>query len=155
MAKKLDDDAAFAYYVSLGEKRSYGQVARQFKVCPRAIRKASKRGDWIPRLERIEREAQERMDMSLVETRAEIKKRHLKMVRAVATRGLQVLQRHELERASEGVRAIDMAIRLERLLMGEPPENVGVSVAELTRREVETLVATPNEPEEPSNAEPE
>jgi len=147
VARKLDDDAAFQYYVSLGDDRSYRAVARHYKVCPRSIRNAAKRGDWVIRLDRIEKEARERMEQRLVETRVETRERHLRMLRAMATRGLQALQRHELGSALEGVRAIAEAIKLERVILGEPSEHVGLSVAELTRREVETFLAHPEEAE--------
>ena len=143
--RKFDEDAAFQYYVSLGDDRSYRKVARQYKVCSRSIRNAAKRGDWVIRLERIELEARARMEQRLVETRVETRERHLRMLRAMATRGLQALQRHELGNALEGVRAIAEAIKLERVILGEPSEHVGMSVTEVTRREVETFLATKDE----------
>jgi len=142
VARKFDDDAAFAYYVSLGDERSYRAVARQFNVCHRSIRNAAKRSDWGIRLDRIEKEARERMEQRLVETRVETRERHLRMLRAMATRGLQALQRHDLGSAIEGVRAISEAIKLERVILGEPSEHVGMSVTELTRREIETFITT-------------
>lgn len=151
MARKLDDDAAFAYYVSLGDDRSFRAVARQFKVCPRSIRNAARRGDWGIRLDRIEKEARERMEQRLVETRVETRERHLRMLRAMATRGLQALQRHELGSAIEGVRAISEAIKLERVILGEPSDHVGMSVTEVTRREIETFLATSTDPVDPDD----
>ena len=145
--RKFEEEKAFQYYVTLGQSRSFRQVAQHFKVCTRTVRNTAKRDDWMLRLDRIEVATQARLDQRLVETCVETRERHLRMLRAMATRGLQALQRHELTSASEGVRAIVEAIKLERVILGEPAERVGVSVEEMTRREVETFLAHPDEPE--------
>ena len=144
--RKLDDEIAFAYYVGLGIERSHRAVARKFNVNRRAVGKASRRGNWMARLAKIEAEAQQQSDKKLTETRAEVRERHLKMIRAVASRGLMALQNHQLDDAMQGVKAIEAAIKLERIVMGEPSERVGLSIDELTRREVESFLATAEEP---------
>jgi hypothetical protein len=148
VVRKIDDESAFAFYVGLGFDRSYGAVARKFNVCSRAIRKAAKRGDWLARLAKIEQEAQVRSDKKLAETRADVRERHLRMIKVVATRGLQAIQKYEIEDAADGVRAIEAAIKWERLIMGENSEQIGVSIQEQTRREVESFLVGVNEPDD-------
>jgi hypothetical protein len=152
-ARKLDDDAAFAFYVGMGIKRSYHAVARQFKVTPRAIRKASKRGDWMARLARIEQEAQEQSDRKLAESRAQVRDRHLKMLRAVSSRAIEALQIHRLDDAMEAVKAVEMVVKMERMILGEPNERIGFSVEEVTRRELETFLTMSDAPETDDAAE--
>lgn len=148
MARKLDDDAAFAFYVGLGMERSHAAVARKFNVTPRAIRKAVKRGDWVARLAKIEKEAQEQSDKRLAESRSQVRDRHLKMLRAVSSRAIEALQVHRLGDAMQAVKSVEMVIKLERMILGEPNERIGFSVEEVTRREVETFLAGAGERED-------
>jgi hypothetical protein len=45
-----------------------------------------------------------------------------------------------------GVKAIEAALKLERLILGEPSAHVGISIQETTRREVESFLARIDEP---------
>src|SRR5678815_2726206 len=116
--RKLDDDAAFNFYVSLGPGRRHSQVAAEFGVSRRAITKAARRGAWTARLEKIESAARAISDEQLAESMAQIRERHLKMIRAIAHRGVQGLQKYELEDAVSSIKAIETAIRLERAVLG-------------------------------------
>lgn len=148
MARKLDDEAAFAFYVGLAGERSYALVAKKFGVSHRAITKAAQRGNWAERLDQIDRDAQVRFDAKLTETRAEVRERHLKLVRAIASRGVQGLQAHQVDNARDAIKAIETAVKLERIIMGEPSERLGISIQEATRREVESFLAAEGEPPE-------
>lgn len=138
--RKIDDEEAFKFWVSLGDTRSLAKVAKEFHIRRRGIQKCSIRNQWSKRLAAIDAAARKRADELLIETRAEIQARHLRMLKAVATRGIQALQKQELETAMEGVKAIEAAIKLERVIHGEATANVTVSVAEQTRREVELFL---------------
>src|SRR5690349_13667293 len=117
VARKLDDEAAFAFYVGLGSARTYGAVARRFNVTSRAIRKASKRNEWMARLAKIESDVQEQSDKKLTETRAQVRERHMKLLRAVESRAVEALQGHRLESAMQAVKAIEIAVKLERTVL--------------------------------------
>lgn len=146
--RTLDDEETFKYWVSLGDWRSFAKVAAHFGVARRAIQKCSLRNQWSKRLEAIEEASKKRADEILVETLAEVRARHLRMLKVVATRGLQALQVNELETASEGVKAVTEAIKLERVIHGETTANVGVSMQEMTRREVELFLIAEAEPDD-------
>jgi hypothetical protein len=62
------------------------------------------------------------------------------MLRVVATKGVQALQRYELTDAMQAIRAIEMAVKLERTILGEPSETTGVTIESATRRELELLL---------------
>lgn len=147
--RTLDDEDTFKYWVSLGDWRSFAKVASHFGVARRAIQKCSTRNGWAKRLAAIEEASKARADEILVETLAEVRARHLRMLKVVAMRGLQALQAKELATAADGVKAITEAIKLERIIHGETTANVGVSIQDVTRREIEMLLITQEEPDEP------
>lgn len=148
MTRKFDHEAAFGWYVAQGESRSMTSLAKKFGVSRRAVHKAARKGGWHARLDKIEREAKEQFDRKLTETRAEVRERHLKLARAMQSRGVQALQAHQLDDAMAGIKAIDVGVKMERTILGETTENLGISIQERTRREVEVFLATEDEPED-------
>ena len=148
MNTKLPPDA-FAYYVGLGnECRSYELVGRQYGVCKRSVLRTARRDRWQERLEEIERQAQEATDARLAKTLFDMNMRHRKLLMAVASRAATALQQHELRNAMEAVRAAEVAIKLERLMAGEPSESRAVSVEQVTRDEVSRFLIDSDEAEE-------
>ena len=135
MNRKIPQDA-FEFYHSMGPGRSYQAVADQYGVTKRAVTDFAKREGWSQRLEAIEREAREQSDKKIAETLEEIRNRHLKTLRAMNARALSALQQFPLNSGMEAMRAAEMVIKLERLIVGEPSERTEVGIEEITRREV-------------------
>ena len=135
MTGRIPEDA-FDYYVSLGVERSYRAVADHFGATKRAITKIAARDGWAARLAKIEQTARERSDQRLAETLEEIRSRHLKTLRAMNARALSALQQFPLNSGMEAMRAAEMVIKLERLIVGEPSERTEVGIEEITRLEV-------------------
>ena len=148
MTRKLDDDEAFNFYVELGPSRSHSQVAAKYDVSRRAITKAAQRNNWAARLDKIESDARAISDQRMAESMAQVRDRHLKLVRAIAGRGAQALQKYELEDAPSGIKAIEVAIRLERAILGEGGDSHGITLEQITRREVETYLEESDAPED-------
>ena len=142
--RKLPPDA-FEHYVSLGPERSYQSVAQHYGVAKRSVTKAAARDDWQARLERIESEARERTDAKLVDSLEEMRERHLKTLRAMNARALAALKQYPLTSGMEAMRAAEMAIKLERLIAGEPSDRTAVSVEEVTKRELSRWLVKPDE----------
>jgi transposase-like protein len=126
---------AFEVYVSLGPDRSYQAVASKLGVAKRSITRLATRDHWQERLLQIEREAQERVREKLTESMEAINTRHLKMTRAVQAKALAALQALPLNTGMDAVRALDLAIKQERLILGEPNERTAVSVEDTIKRE--------------------
>lgn len=125
---KLGRDA-FAYYAAT---RSYDAVASKFGVSRRTVARCAKREDWPSRLESIEKEARERTEKKIAESIASMNDRHLRSLRAVQGRALEALRAFPISSAMDAVRALDLAIRQERVIRGEPGERsemTGVLVA--------------------------
>jgi len=133
---RLPDDA-FQQYVNLGPARSYDTLAQRLGVAKRSITRLAARERWQQRLVRIETEARERLDEKMVETMEAVNARHLKIFRAVLAKGLQALQTTPLSTAEAAVRAIEVAVRGERLVLGEPTDRNAVSIEDVIKREYE------------------
>ena len=146
MTRKIPPEA-FEYYVGLGQDRSYRTVAEHYSVTTRAIAKCAARENWVERLEKIEAEGRSSADAKLaskVEKRqeerldasGEMEDRHLKTVKAMHARALTALKQYPLNSGMEAMRAAEMCIKLERLIMGEASERTEMSVEEITKREM-------------------
>jgi len=150
MSKKIPDDA-FDYYVGLGPGRSHQAVADNYGTTKRAVTKVAVRDDWAGRLRKIELDAQEKSDAKLADASAaqreklanlteEARDRHLKSLRAVYMRAIAALGQYPMTSASEAVRAMEMVIKLERLIIGEPSERTEMSVEDVTKREMDRWI---------------
>ena len=145
MQGRLDHEAAFNFYGKMGVRRSLREVAKEFKCNKRTIQKVNKRNNWQARLRAIEKEARENATRDMIRDMSEVSERHLKLARAIQSRGAQALSKLEFDSAWHGARAIEMAAKLERLILGHATERVAPLIAEQTRREVETLLQTDDE----------
>ena len=138
--RKIPSGDAFAYYVALGPERSYGAVAAHYGASQRAVQKTATREKWTARLESIETAVQTETADLLKETLVEMRSRHLKTLRVVHTRAVEALRDRRFDSAMEGVRALDIAVKLERLIAGEASTRADLVVRELRRREEDQLL---------------
>ena len=141
MATKLPNDA-FDYYVSLGPGRSYETVAEQYGVSKRTVTKRASREGWQKRLTDLEAQARHNAEQRTLESLEEMNVRHLKSLRVIQARALEALRNMPLATAMEAVRSLDLAIRQERLVRGEPSDRTSVSVEEVIRREYDRWMVT-------------
>ena len=135
MTRKIPSDA-FDNYVSMGEGRSYEKVAKKYGVSKRAITDCAKREKWAERLENIEKESRQMSDKKLAEAMQEMRERHLRTIRAMNVRALEAMKQYPLATGMEAMKAAEMAIKLERLIAGEPTERTA-NMEEIVRREYE------------------
>jgi hypothetical protein len=117
MRNKIPPDA-FDYYRSLGAERTYSAVARQYGVSLRGVTKRAVNEDWQGRLQRIETEARRKRDDQAIEDVAAVDERHLKLSRAIQARALVALRTMPLHSGMSAVRALDVAIKIERAILG-------------------------------------
>ena len=134
MANKLPQDA-FEFYVGLGPDRSYQAIADHFGVTKRAVTNRARRDEWQKSVAEIEAKARQGAERRMVETLEEMSSRHIKSLRIIQARALEGLRHMPLESAMEAVRALDIGIRQERLIRGEPSERTAINVEEVVRRE--------------------
>lgn len=147
MAKRIPPDA-LEFYLALGPERSYQRVADHYGVSKRAVTKLAARERWQEKLIELERKAHEGAEKKALESLEGMNLRHLKSLKVVQGRALEALRSMPLSTAMEAVRALDMSIRQERLIRGEPSDRTAISVEEVIRREYERWMA----PEEDGDA---
>ena len=136
---------AFSFYISVGPRRSYTAVGEKFGVSKRSVTSLAKREDWQRRVEEIDRKARESTDKRAVETIEEMNTRHLKSMKIVQGKALEALKARSIESAMDAVRALDLAVKQERVARGEPTERTAVSVEEAIKREYERWMGPPAE----------
>ena len=134
MNRKIPSEA-FEHYYGMGPRRSYQAVADHYGVTKRAIVDFAKREGWMDRLDTIEQEARERSDQRIVETLDAMNERHLKLVRVIQGKALEAIRAMPIGTAMDAARALDMAIKQERLIRGEATDRAALSVEEIVRRE--------------------
>ena len=139
MNRKLGEEA-FAYYAGLGTARSYERVAEQFSVSKRGVVKCAQREDWATRIAAIDRKTRVRLEEQAIESLEEMSARHLKLARVIQGKALEALKNTPLTSAMNAVRALSLAIEIERGTRGEPGERDGALIAQVTRQEISRLL---------------
>jgi hypothetical protein len=114
--RKLPPES-FDLYVGLGIGRSYQQVARQYQVSKGTVTALAVKDNWQDRLAEVERRARDQGKG--IETREQVKERHLQIARTLQAKGLEGLESLSLATAGNAIRALDLGVRQERLLLGE------------------------------------
>ncbi len=151
MSAKIPPDA-FEYYLGLGPGRSYGSVAEEYSVTKRAVTKLAARGKWQERILEIERKARRASDDKAAETLEQMNDRHLKSLRVIQGKALEALKAMPLNTAMEGARCLDLGIKQERVIRGEPSDRSALTVEEKIRSEYENwLTPQPDDDTEDAN----
>ena len=147
MNRKLPANA-IEYYVSLGPQRSYEAVAEHFRVSKRAIVNRAKRENWQRKVAELEAKAKTASEKRAVESLEEMNERHLKSLRVIQGRALEALRSIPLESAMDAVRALDIAIRHERVIRGEPSDRTAINLEDVIKREYERWMGDQGDDEE-------
>lgn len=135
MSGKIPTDEAFTYYASLGPGRSYAAVAARFGVNKRSVTRHAQLHGWQARLDGLEAKARQRSDAQILDAIVEANERHLKMFKAIQAKALGTLQALPLQSALAAVRSLDLSIKGERLILGEPTDRSAVAVEDIIKRE--------------------
>jgi hypothetical protein len=135
MNRKIPLDA-FEFYVALGPARSYSKVAEHYGVTKRAVTAHAKRERWAERLQEAEAKAREESQEKAVEVLAEMDERHLKVAKALQGKALAALRELPLDKATDVIKALELGVKQERLIRGEPSERREMTVEEVTKREM-------------------
>ena len=145
--KRLSPDA-FSYYVELGPTRSYDAVAKRFGVSKVTVVNHATKERWQERLREAEEKAREAANKKAVDTLQEVKDRQLQEARILERRALEALKTLPPEKAAKAATMLQIAWRHELLLLGEPTERAELSVEEITKRELQTLLLPDDAPDE-------
>ena len=143
MKRKIPEDA-FDFYYSLGLERSYQRVADEYKVSKQAVTNMATKEDWQGRLKTIELKARLKSEKKAVETAQAIRNRHLQAARVIQTKALEALKKLSLDSAMDAVKALDLGVKQERLLIGEASERSEVRVEDIIKREYKNWMIRPS-----------
>lgn len=146
MANRIPPDA-FNFYVGLGPGRSHQLVADHYGVSKRAVTKRATRDRWQDRVVELEAKARAGAEQKALESLEAMNLRHLRSLKVIQGKALEALRSMPLDSAMEAVRSLDIAIRQERLIRGEPSDRTAISVEDVIKREYQRWML----PEETSN----
>jgi hypothetical protein len=149
LKRRLPPDA-FAYFLGLGTSRSYQAVADHFGVSKAAVGKLALKEKWAEQVAQIEKESAEKATAKAVETLEAARTRWLRAFRAIQNKALVGLQNMSLTNAMDCVRALDIAVKHEALLLGQPTERTALEVEDVIKREYERWLTTADEPKQAS-----
>ena len=148
MKRKIPTNA-FEVYFSMGPGRSYEALADRFQVSKQAITKLATKERWQERVAEIEQRAQADSRENAVDLLKEMNERHLRVLRAIQAKALEALKEKALRSGMDAVRALELSMRQERLIRGEPSERTEMSVEEVTRRELQRWLTVVDDGKEP------
>jgi len=143
--RKLPIDA-FEYYFALGHERSYQSVADYYNVSKTAVANLAEKEEWQKQVIDRERQARASMEKKSIETIEEMNERHLSLCKFIQKKAFDALRTMPLSAAMEAVRAVDLSIKQERLVRGEPTDRNAMNIEEIIKREYENwLMPVPQE----------
>jgi hypothetical protein len=139
-------DSALAFYISLGASRSYTTVAKHFGCTRRAIQSRASVEGWTASVAAIEAQARQQLAEEAARTVAEMDQRHLQIAKVLQAKGLEALRTSPIETAGDAMKALDLGIKNERLVRGEPSHLI--SVEAITKREIADLLLVEGDPDD-------
>ena len=132
---------AMAYYLSLGEDRTYAAVAERYGISRTTVAKRAAKENWQREVEDLNTRLRARAAREVTESLDDMNVRHLKLVKVIQGKALEALKRMPLASAMDAVRALDKAIAQERLIRGEPTERTALSIEDVIKREYDRWMA--------------
>ena len=145
---KIPPDA-FTFYWSLGPDRSYKAVAKKYDVSVRAVHKLASREKWQKQIEEIEKKGREAMNKKMAESVEEMCDRHIKCCKLIQRKALEALKSIPVNTAMDAIRALDISIKQERLIRGEPTDRSALNVEDVIKKEYDRwLVPEKDQPQE-------
>jgi len=140
---------SFDFYVGLGVGRSYSAVAAHYGVSKVAVTNLATKEAWQKRLADLETKARRASEEKNLETLEEVHARHRRIARAIQAKALEALTHWSLDNAMDAVRALELGVRQERLLIGEPTDRNAISIEETIRKEYERVMRPAGEADWP------
>jgi hypothetical protein len=142
VARKLPVDA-FDHYFALGPGRSYQAVAERYGTTKRAVTNLAVRERWQERAAELEWKARESAAKKTMETLEEVNTRHLKVLRSLEAKAIEGMKNLSIDTPADILRAIDLALKQTRVILGEPSERTAISVDDLIKKEYSRWLLPP------------
>jgi len=120
---------AFERYLAMGAERSYRLLAKELGCSKRSVYQRAQRDSWQRQLAEFEEKARTKAAEKLSEDLSSLHERHLRTIRALQAKALEVLRARPLESAEGAAKTLLMAMREERQLFEEPSRRGGTTVS--------------------------
>ncbi len=126
MANRIPD-RAFEDYFGQGANRSYQELADRYGVSKRAVVKRATQERWQERVRERDEKTMEVVASKVEETIESLNSRHLRVLKAIQAKALEALKALPMTTAMDAVRSLEITIRQERLIHGEPTDRGDVT----------------------------
>lgn len=124
MANRIPPEA-FEFYHALGPGRSYETIAAKYGVSKRAVTKRAVAERWQARVIERDQRTQAAVAEKVEESIADLRARHTRVLKVMTAKALEALKL-PMTNAMDGIRALDLILKQERLLHGEPTVHAAV-----------------------------
>ncbi len=136
---KIPGDA-FETYVAMGAERSYQALAQKLRMDKRSIVRHAGKERWAERLAKIQEEGRASTDRKLASDLQAVRERQLQQARFLQGQALKAMKDASPKEAVKVATALHIGWKHELLLLGDPTERSELSVEEVTKREIQTLL---------------
>lgn len=128
--------SAFDFYWRLGPKRTIAAVAEEYDCSREAVENRAEWDQWRERLTAIERGVVDGIQRAAIREVLDMNERHLEAVRTIQRQALLQLQKKPIDNTPDALRALDMALKHERLVLGQPTEHTQIGIGDVIKREL-------------------
>jgi len=101
--------------------------------------------NWQKRISEIDKKAQKSTYQKMAESLEAMCARHVKVIKLIQSKAIEALKTMPLNTAMDAVRALDLSIKQERLVRGEPTDRNAVSVEDTIKHEYQNWLLNSNE----------
>lgn len=136
----------FVQFVAQGAGRRYGALAKETGVPTSELIRHASKFLWRERIALIHNEVNTRTHEDLVESLAEVNKRHISKLKLLQEKAMKFLEDHPLTKAQDAIKLVGMAIKMEREAYGLDKNSEQSRLQDLLESKMEKLLALPTKP---------
>lgn len=133
----------FVQFVAQGAGRRYGALSKETGVPTSELIRHASKFLWRERIALIHNEVNTRTHEDLVESLADVNKRHVSKLKALQQKAFDFLDKHPLVKAQDAIKLVGMAIKMEREAYGLDKNSEQSRLQDLLETKLEKLLDAP------------
>ena len=133
----------FVTFGGMGAGRRYGVLSKETNVPTSELIRHATRFLWRERIALIHNEVNTRTHEELVESLADVNKRHVTKLRILQEKAMEFLEQHPLTKAQDAIKLIGMSIKMEREAYGLDKNSEQSRLQDLLETKLERLLENP------------
>lgn len=130
----------FVQYVAMGSSRRYGALSKETNVPTSELIRHATKFLWRERIALIHSEVNTRTHEDLVESLADVNKRHVTALKGLQAKALKYLEEYPLTKAQDAIKLVGMAIKMEREAYGLDKNSEQSRLQDLLESKLEKLL---------------